>query len=209
MSPPDLHDSWLLLAAYLLGSIPFGLLMARLRGRSDLRRSGSGNIGAANVTRVLGLGAGALTLLLDAGKGTLAAWLAARFFPGRSSWIMAAGLAAILGHVFPVWLRFRGGRGVATGAGVILLICAPALAACALLWLLVVAYWRYASLGSILAAAALPPLVYLLWAPGHAPPASVSLGASFAAVLIILKHRENIQRLLAGTEPKLTLRRGK
>jgi glycerol-3-phosphate acyltransferase PlsY len=207
MMPGDLHHAWLLLAGYLLGSVPFGLLIAWLRGRGDLREAGSGNIGAANVTRVVGIGAGGLTLLLDGGKGMLSVWLAARFSEDQSSWMMAAGLAAILGHLFPLWLGFRGGRGVATGAGVFLLVCPAAAAACALLWLLVVAHWRYVSLGSIAAAAALPPLVYLLWAPRHAPPAIVSLGACFAAVLIILQHRKNIQRLLSGSEPQLTLRR--
>jgi len=207
MTPRDLHQAWLLLAGYLLGSIPFGLLIAWLGGGGDLRQAGSGNIGAANVTRVVGSGAGVLTLLFDAGKGMLSVWLAARFSQDQSAWLMATGLAVILGHLFPIWLGFRGGRGVATGAGVFLLICPPAVVACALLWLLVVARWRYVSLGSIAAAAALPPFIYLLWAPHYAPPAIVSLGASFAAVLIILRHRKNIQRLLSGSEPQLTLRR--
>lgn len=207
MLPISLHMAWIPLAAYFLGSIPFGLLIAKLRGRGDIREAGSGNIGAANVTRVVGVGAGVLTLLLDAAKGFLAALLASRFTGGNVTWVTIAGVAAILGHLFPVWLRFRGGRGVATGAGVFLMICPQAVAGAMVLWILVVAFWRYVSLGSIAAAAALPLLTYLLWAPGHAPPLVVSIGALLAAGLIIWKHRPNIERLLAGTEAKLTLGR--
>ncbi len=207
MPPISPNTAWIPLTAYILGSIPFGLLIARLRGRGDIRQAGSGNIGAANVTRVVGVGAGVLTLLLDAGKGSLAVWLASRFTAGEITWVTIAGVAAILGHLFPVWLRFRGGRGVATGAGAFLLICPQAVAAAILLWILVVAFWRYVSLGSITAAAALPLFAYLLWAPGHAPPFVVSIGVLLASILIIWKHRPNIERLLAGTETKLTLRR--
>lgn len=206
MPPFSLNLAWIPLAAYFLGSIPFGLLIAKLRGRGDIRQAGSGNIGAANVARVVGAGAGVLTLLLDAGKGTLAVWLTARFTGENIAWMTVAGVAAILGHLFPVWLRFHGGRGVATGAGVFLLICPKAVGAAMVLWILVVAFWPYVSLGSIAAAAALPLLTYLLWAPGHAPPLVVSVGVLLAAVLIIWKHRPNIERLLAGTETKLTLR---
>lgn len=207
--PAYVHFAWLPIAAYFLGSIPFGLLIAKLRGRGDLRDSGSGNIGAANVTRVVSVGDGILTLLLDAGKGMVSVWLTARFSQDDTVWMMAAGLAAILGHLFPVWLGFRGGRGVATGAGVFLFICPQAAAGAILLWLIVVAFWHYVSLGSVAAAAVMPLLVYLLWAPHHAPPHVVSIGVSFAAALIILKHRQNIERLLVGTEPRLTFRRSR
>jgi glycerol-3-phosphate acyltransferase PlsY len=207
MPPIFLHVLWIPLAAYVLGSIPFGLLFTRLRGHGDIRAAGSGNIGAANVARVAGVGAGVLTLLLDAAKGSLAVWLATRFTGQNITWMMVAGVAAILGHLFPVWLGFRGGRGVATGAGAFLLICPQAVAAAMVLWVLVVAFWRYVSLGSIAAAASLPLLTYLLWAPGHAPPLAVSVGVLLAAVLIIWKHGPNIERLLAGAEPKLTLGR--
>ena len=203
----SLNMAWIPLAAYILGSIPFGLLIARLRGRGDIREAGSGNIGAANVTRVVGVGAGVLTLLLDAAKGFLAVWLAWRFTGENITWVTVAGVAAILGHLFPMWLRFRGGRGVATAAGVFLLICPQAVAGAIVLWILVVAFWRYVSLGSIAAAAALPLFTYLLWAPGHAPPLVVSAGVLVAAGLIIWKHRPNIDRLLAGTESKLTMGR--
>ncbi len=198
---------WIALVAYLLGSIPFGYLIVKKREGRDIRSVGSGNVGAANVARQAGLGAGALTLLLDAAKGYLSVWLAARFTGENVAWMMVAALAAILGHLFPVWLNFRGGRGVATGVGVFLPICALAVAAALAVWVLVVLFWRYVSLGSIAAAASLPLLMYLLYAPRHAPPMIVSLGTTLAAVLIIWKHRPNIARLIAGTEPRFTFRR--
>ncbi len=198
---------WIALVAYLLGSIPFGYLIVKKREGRDIRSVGSGNVGAANVARQAGLGAGALTLLLDAAKGYLSVWLAARFTGENVAWMMVAALAAILGHLFPVWLNFRGGRGVATGVGVFLPICALAVAAALAVWVLVVLFWRYVSLGSIAAAASLPLLMYPLYAPRHAPPMIVSLGTTLAAVLIIWKHRPNIARLIAGTEPRFTFRR--
>ncbi len=204
----DAHAHWwILVLGYLLGSIPFGFLIARARQGRDIRSAGSGNIGAANVGRVVGFGAGVLTLLLDAAKGYLAVWVAARLTSESATWMVLAALAAIAGHVFPVWLGFRGGRGVATGAGVFLLICWPAVLAALVIWLLVVLFWRHVSLGSIVAAASLPLLVYLLYAPRHAPPLVVSLGTTLAALTIIAKHRPNIQRLIAGTETRFSLRR--
>ena len=189
-----------------MGSIPFGWLIARARQGRDIRSAGSGNIGAANVARVVGPGAGTLTLLLDAAKGYLAVWVAARVSGENATWMVLAALAAIAGHVFPAWLRFRGGRGVATGLGVFLSICWPAVLAALVIWLVVVLFWRYVSLGSIVAAAALPLLVYLLYAPGHAPPLTVSLCTTLAGLAIIVKHRPNIQRLIAGTETRFTFR---
>ena len=197
----------LIAAAYLLGSIPFGLLIVKARGGPDIRSLGSGNIGASNVTRNAGALAGVLTLLLDAGKGYLAVWLAARFTGDNVHWMMAAAVAAVIGHVFPVWLRFKGGKGVATSLGVFLPLCWQAVAAAAVVWLLVVAFWRYASLGSITAAAAMPVLMYLFYAPRHAPPTYVSLSTIFIALLVIAKHRGNIERLIAGKESRLSLRR--
>ncbi len=199
--------AWVLLLAYLLGSIPFGFLIVKLRQGRDVRAVGSGNIGAANVTRVGGLGAGALTLLLDAGKGYVAVWMASRLTEGNITWMVVAGLTAIIGHLFPLWLRFRGGRGVATGVGVFLPICGSAVLAALVIWILVVAFWRYISLGSIAAAASLPLLTYYLYAPRHAPPLTVSISTTLAALLIILRHRPNIERLIAGTEERFTLRR--
>ncbi|MFZ0213412.1 MAG: glycerol-3-phosphate 1-O-acyltransferase PlsY [Candidatus Acidiferrales bacterium] len=190
--------------AYLLGSIPFGYLIVKLGHGADVRASGSGNIGATNVSRVAGKGAGIATLVLDTGKGYLAVWLTLHWPHSNIRWVMAAALAAIVGHTFSCWLGFRGGKGVATGLGVFLAISWQAMAAAALLWIIVIAFWRYVSLGSIAAAAALPFLIYLFYAPGHAPPRAVSLGSVLIAVLIIGKHRENIARLIAGTESRLT-----
>lgn len=198
---------WLPLAAYLLGSIPFGYLAARAAGKGDIRRRGSGNIGATNVTRVAGWVPGMLTLLLDAGKGYFAVWLAARITGGSIRWMVLAGLLALVGHLYPVWLGFRGGRGVATGVGIFLPVCWQAVAIAVVVWIAVVAFWRYVSLASITAAASLPLLIYLLYAPGHAPPVAVSAATSAAMVLVILRHQSNIVRLLSGTEPKLTLHR--
>jgi glycerol-3-phosphate acyltransferase PlsY len=195
---------WLPLVAYLLGSIPFGYLIVRLSGAGDVRRHGSGNIGATNVARVSGKLSGIVTLALDTAKGYLAVLLASRFTGGNIRWMMIAAFAALVGHLFPIWLRFRGGRGVATGAGVLIPICWQAVAAAVIVFVLVVGFWRYVSLASIAAAASLPILVYLLYAPGvgNAPPIVVSAGTSIAAVLVIWRHRPNIARLIAGSEPR-------
>jgi glycerol-3-phosphate acyltransferase PlsY len=191
-------------AAYLLGSIPFGLVLGKLFGSADVREAGSGNIGATNVARVAGPLAGVLTLLLDAAKGALAIVLAARLSDQSSTWMMIAGLCALVGHCFPIWLGFRGGKGVATAAGVFLVLCPPAFLGATMLFLLVVAYWRFVSLGSIAAAAAMPLLIYFLWAPHHAPPYAVTFGSLAAALLIVYKHDANIQRLVQGDEPKFS-----
>lgn len=194
-------------ASYLLGSIPFGMVMSRLFGGGDVRRAGSGNIGATNVARVAGPVPGLLTLLLDAGKGWLAVWLAMRLLHGQALDTVLAGWFAMLGHCFPVWLRFRGGKGVATAAGVFLALCPFAMLAAAVLFLLVAGFWRYVSLGSIAAAAAIPLLVYLLWAPHFAPPESVTITSLAIAALVIYQHRGNIARLARGEEPKFSLRK--
>jgi glycerol-3-phosphate acyltransferase PlsY len=199
---------WIALG-YFLGSIPFGYLLVRMTGGGDIRFQGSGNIGATNVARTSGWSIGIATLVLDTAKGFLAVWLTGHFSRGNIRFMMYAGLAAILGHIFPAWLRFEGGKGVATALGVFLAICWPALAAAVLLFLLVVLFWRYVSLASISAAAALPLLVYLLYAPGHAPPTAVSVSTLVAAVMVIFKHRDNIERLLAGTEPRFEMGRKK
>ncbi len=190
---------------YLLGSIPFGYLLVRAKGGGDIRQMGSGNIGATNVARTSGWTVGVATLLFDAAKGFLAVWFTEHFSGGNIRFMMYAGLAAILGHVFPVWLKFAGGKGVATALGVFVAICWPAIAAAALLFILVVLFWRYVSLASISAAAALPLLVYLLYAPRHAPPPAVSVSALLAAAVVITKHRDNIERLIRGTEPRFEL----
>jgi len=201
---------WLLiLLGYVLGSIPFGYLLVRAQSGGDLRAMGSGNIGATNVARMAGWPTGVMTLILDAAKGFFAVWLIGHFSNGNIRLMMYAGLAAILGHLFPVWLGFSGGKGVATALGVFLAICWPAAAVAVAVFVIVALFWRYVSLASISAAAALPLLVYVLYAPRHAPPAAVSAGALLAAILIIIKHRENIERLMAGTEPPFELRRKK
>jgi glycerol-3-phosphate acyltransferase PlsY len=199
---------WLLvLQGYVLGSIPFGYLLVRARSGGDVRAMGSGNIGAANVARTAGLSVGVATLVLDAAKGFFAVWLAGHFSDGNIRFMMYAGLAAILGHVFPVWLKFSGGKGVATALGVFLMISWGGVAAAVAVFVIVFLFWRYVSLASVSAAAALPLLVYLLYAPGHAPPAVVTAGALLAAALVIVKHRENIERLVAGTEPRFQIGR--
>lgn len=191
-------------AAYLCGSIPFGLLLGMLFG-TDVRKTGSGNIGATNVARSAGLGAGILTLILDALKGALPVWVARHYFPDQAAVQMFAGLAALVGHCFPVWLKFRGGKGVATAAGVFTVLCPIAALGAFLVFVLVVGFWRYVSLASVSAAAAMPLLVYFLWAPHYAPPISVTAGSLAAALLIVYKHDGNLQRLVEGTEPKFSL----
>ena len=199
---------WLPLAAYLLGSIPFGFLIVKLIGAGDIRFRGSGNIGATNVAREAGALPGLATLLLDGGKGYFSVWLTARLTDGNPRWMILAALLTLVGHTFPLWLRFQGGRGVATGAGVFLPICWQAVLGALIVWLVALLFWRYVSLASISATAFLPLLVYLLYAPRHAPPESISAGASFAMLLIIARHRSNIIRLLRGTEPQFTFRSG-
>jgi glycerol-3-phosphate acyltransferase PlsY len=204
-----LNHLWLLLAAYFLGSIPFGLLLARLFGNADVRKTGSGNIGAANVARVAGPLAGILTLVLDTAKGTTAVLLAARFTHESAVWMMLAALAALVGHCFSVWLKFKGGKGVATALGVFLALCPPAALAALLLFALVTSWWRYVSLGSISAAAAMPLLMYFLWAPHHAPPLIIAFGSLAATLLVVYQHRANIQRLVRGEEPRFSLSKKK
>jgi glycerol-3-phosphate acyltransferase PlsY len=196
-------------AAYLLGSIPFGLLLAKLFGSGDVRKAGSGNIGAANVTRVAGPLAGILTLVFDTAKGTAAVLLAGRFTNESATWMMIAAFAVLLGHCFPVWLKFKGGKGVATALGVFLALSPLAAVSALLLFLLCVAYWRYVSLGSVAAAAAMPLLIYFLWAPRHAPPIVVDLGTLAIALLVIYKHDGNLQRLVEGTEPRFSFSKKK
>lgn len=201
---------WGLVAlGYLLGSIPFGYLLVRAKGGGDIRFQGSGNIGATNVARTAGWSVGIATLLLDAGKGFLSVWIAERISGGNIRLMMYTGLAAMIGHIFPLWLKFEGGKGVATALGVFLAVCWPAVAAAVVLFFLVFIFWRYVSLASISASAALPLFVYLLYAPRHAPPTAVSVCTLLAAVLVIVKHRDNIERLLAGTEPRFEMSRKK
>src|ERR1700676_1646049 len=205
----SLSLAWIPVAAYLIGSIPFGILLAKMFGGVDVRKAGSGNIGATNVARVAGALPGILTLVLDALKGVAAVWLAARFANDSALWMTLAGLSALLGHCFPVWLRFRGGKGVAAAAGMFLALCWPAALGAIGIFILVVLFSRFVSLGSVSAAAAMPFLVYLLWAPHHAPPPIVTFGAFAAAMLVIYKHDANIQRLVEGHEPRFSFGKSK
>ena len=180
---------------YLLGSVPFGLVITRALGLGDLRQIGSGNIGATNVLRTGNKGAALATLLLDSGKGAIAVLLA-RHFGGETAAILAGG-AAFLGHCFPVWLRFKGGKGVATFLGTVIALNWPlGLIACAT-WALTAAVTRISSLSALLAAALAPVFA---WALGRPDIAAV---AAFMAVLIFIRHHANISRLLAGTEPRI------
>lgn len=192
-----------LLLAYLLGAVPFGYLLVKLRRGEDIRATGSGSIGAANVSRMLGLAGGLVTLALDVAKGYASVWLAATWTSHDAAAVAAAGVAAIAGHMFPVYLGFRGGKGVATAAGVFIYLTPWAVVGVLAIWLLMVAVWRYVSLSSILATAAYPVFAYALYRPGLA----VTLAGMVVASLIIIRHASNIQRLVAGTEPKLQLRR--
>jgi glycerol-3-phosphate acyltransferase PlsY len=203
---PEISITFLLIpcAAYLLGSIPFGLLLAKLFGGADVRKAGSGNIGATNVARVAGPLAGILTLVLDTAKGTAAVWLAGRVTDESATWMTIAAFVVLLGHCFPVWLNFKGGKGVATALGVFLALCPLAAVSALLLFILCVAYWRYVSLGSVAAAAAMPLLIYFLWAPHHAPPIVINVGTLAIALLVIYKHDGNLQRLVEGTEPRFS-----
>jgi glycerol-3-phosphate acyltransferase PlsY len=196
-----------LLAAYLLGSIPFGYLIVRAKEGADVRETGSGGTGATNVSRRAGKMAGIVTLLLDALKGALAVllarWLATPDF-GINWWVTAAAILAIVGHIFPVWLGFRGGKGVATGVGVFLALAPLAVPFAALIFILVVWATRYVSLGSITATAAFPLCVWLLslYVRPQASFAQVMSAATIGGALIILMHRANIGRLIQGTESK-------
>ncbi len=194
-----------IITAYLLGSIPFGYLIVRAKAGADVRETGSGGTGATNVSRRAGKTAGMLTLVLDALKGAGAVWLA-RLVVGSDqmvNWVVAAAaIAAIVGHMFPIWLGLRGGKGVATAVGVFLILVPIALVLAAALFLVIVMLTRYVSLGSITAAAALPILVWLQNAFLKPVSGPVMFLAVTGALLIIFAHRANISRLLHGTETK-------
>src|SRR5215475_10474727 len=185
------------LGGYLLGSIPFGLVMTRLAGLGDIRKIGSGNIGATNVLRTGNKALAAATLLLDGGKGAAAVLIAQHLYGPDAAVIAGAG--AFLGHLFPVWLKFRGGKGVATTIGILLAIAWPVgVIACAV-WLLVALVFRYSSLAALVAVAAAPIAAWFL---ADGPTAGLAL---FLAVVIWLRHHENIARLLKGEESKIRL----
>lgn len=183
-----------LVFGYLLGSIPFGLLLTRAAGLGDVRKIGSGNIGATNVLRTGNKGLAAATLLLDALKGTAAALIAGHFAPELAIW---AGLGAFLGHLFPVWLGFKGGKGVATYLGVLIGLAWQVALIFAVVWLVMAFLFRYSSLAALTAAVVVPIALYVLSTP--------QIAALFVvmSIIVFIKHRENISRLRAGTEGKI------
>ncbi len=187
------------LIGYLAGSVPFAFLLARSAG-VDVRTAGSGNVGAANVLRTAGAGPGALVLLLDVAKGA-AAVLLAYAVAGGASVAALSGAAAIVGHIYPVWLRFHGGKGVAVAAGVFSVLAPVATAVSGLLFLVTVWTTRYVSLGSVAATLALPAVAWLAGAP-----AAVVIVAAATGSLILFRHRANVRRLIAGTERRMGTR---
>jgi glycerol-3-phosphate acyltransferase PlsY len=186
------------LISYLLGSIPFGYILVRATQGADIRKTGSGNIGATNVYRK-SRWAGVATLLLDAGKGYLAVFIAA-WISGDGVWTGIAALCAVVGHVFTVWLRFRGGKGVATGCGAYLAIAPLAVATTLVIFILILVFTRYISAASIAATALFPLCAWL-----YGCPAEIVLGAAPGCILIIAKHHQNIRRIIAGTENRFSL----
>jgi glycerol-3-phosphate acyltransferase PlsY len=190
--------------SYLLGSIPFGYILVRAFRGQDVRQSGSGNIGATNVARSSPL-LGVLTLLLDALKGVAAVALARALFPGQDLVAGVAALCAVVGHIFPVWLGFRGGKGVATGFGSFLMLAPKTVLVLVAVFIAVTFLFRYVSLGSMVAVALFPLLAWLLDGYANAPLMLILMAAT--SLLIVAKHRENIRRLLSATEPRFEWRR--
>jgi len=189
-------DLLAVLAAYLMGSIPFAQLLSKRRG-IDLRRVGSGNVGATNVLRTLGVRPAVVAMMLDAVKGTVAVLIAQRLTNGVAAPV-AAGLASMIGHVYPVWLRFRGGKGVATAAGAFAVLTPVAAAVAVGVFLLTVAVTRFISVGSMVAA-----LTLAAWAIASDAPTIVAIGAAVGAALVLIGHRANVLRLVAGTERRV------
>jgi glycerol-3-phosphate acyltransferase PlsY len=190
-------DKIVLVVAYLLGSIPFGYLIVRRRMGADIRETGSGGTGATNVSRRAGKAAGVLTLLLDAAKGSVAVLIAKA--ASGDDWVIAvAAVAALVGHIFPMWLGFRGGKGVATGVGIFSVLAPISLLCAGVIFIAIVVTTRYVSLGSMIAAVLIPVFV---WLQSGAQP--VLLAAILAAALIVFAHRGNIKRLASRTESQI------
>ena len=189
-----------IIAAYLIGSVPFALLLARRWGAVDLRTLGSGNLGAANVLRASGVRAGVIVAVLDVAKGAASVALAMRMTDGAIA-PAAAGFAAVIGHIYPVWLKFKGGKGVATACGVFSMLTPLAVPPSLAVFLVTVWLTKYISLGSILATIALPSIAYAT----HAPAAAL-VAAWAAAALIVFRHRSNVVRIVGGTERRIGVR---
>lgn len=202
-----LRQLLVIIIAYLIGSIPFGYLIVRSKGGGDIRETGSGGTGATNVSRRAGKAAGIFTLVLDALKGSIAVLLAQVLADGPDvNWtVAAAAIATIVGHIFPVWLAFRGGKGVATGVGVFLILAPVALLCAGVLFVAIVSLTRYVSLGSITAAATIPLFVWLqtLFVKPVSDLTPLLTAAVIGALLILFAHRGNIGRLARGTEAQI------
>lgn len=188
----------MLIGAYLLGSIPFAWLFVTAAGRGDVRRIGSGNVGATNAMRAAGWKVALPIALLDIGKG-VAAVVLMRVVTPNPAWVAAAGLAAVVGHCFPVWLKFSGGKGVATGAGVFFTLAWPTMVVVAAVWVVVLATFRWVSLASVVAAASFPVALFFIAGPSS----PVMACAALTAGVIIWRHRGNLARLARGEEPRL------
>lgn len=191
-----LQTTLVLLSAYLIGSIPFSLIISRLSKGIDIRNYGSGNIGATNVLRVIGKKEALLALIGDVLKGILPVLLALYFL--EDFWIAATAVLVVLGHVFPIFAGFKGGKGVATSLGALLLIIPPAIIISLIIWVVVLAVFRYASLASVMAALSLPILCWALKTPFV-----FTAAATTNAAVICLKHTENLKKIIAGTESKV------
>ena len=189
--------------AYLIGGIPFGLLVVKLKTGEDVRNSGSGNIGATNALRTAGRTAGVITLLLDAAKAWCAVWLADWLTGGNITWMSLAALAVLAGHAFPIWLKFKGGKAVASFIGAFAYLAWVPLVAVLILFIVIVAWTRYLSLGSVVAAGLFPVACWMILHPAW----PVLVAAALAAALIIWRHKSNIERIRAGNENIFRFRR--
>jgi glycerol-3-phosphate acyltransferase PlsY len=189
--------------AYLIGGIPFGLIIVRLMTGEDVRASGSGNIGATNVLRTTGRLAGVLTLLLDGAKGALAVWLADWLTGGSMLWMSMAAVAVLFGHAFSVWLKFKGGKAVASFVGAFAYLAPIPLFAVLIIFIILLAWTRHLSLGSVVAAGLFPIACWMILHPDW----PLLIAATVSAVLVIWRHRDNIDRIRSGTERVFQFRR--
>lgn len=188
----------IVVGAYFLGSLPTALLVVRWVTGKDVRLSGSGNVGGTNAARAAGMRIGAVVTIVDMAKGALPV-MVMQWYDPSSRWLALSMLAAVVGHIFPVWLGFRGGKGVATGFGAFLVLAPVAAGVAFIIWLMVVGVSRYVALGSMIASACFPVVLYMLEPPGE----PVMWAIVAVAALIVLKHRSNMENLIQGTEPRI------